>query len=37
MKSKQPQTPEQIIHILRSFKNFIEKKNSISPQIRCQT
>ncbi|CAD8082276.1 unnamed protein product [Paramecium primaurelia] len=34
---KQPQTPEQIIYILRSFKSYIGKKNSISPQTRCQT
>ncbi|CAD8166484.1 unnamed protein product [Paramecium pentaurelia] len=37
MKSKQAQTPEQIIHILRSFKSLMGKQNSMSPQTRCQT
>ncbi|CAD8115815.1 unnamed protein product [Paramecium sonneborni] len=37
MRSKQTQTPEQIIHILRSFKSYIGKTNSMSPQTRCST
>ncbi|CAD8112700.1 unnamed protein product [Paramecium sonneborni] len=37
MRSQQTQTPEQIIYILRSFKSYMGKTHSMSPQTRCQT
>ncbi|CAD8199700.1 unnamed protein product [Paramecium octaurelia] len=37
MKQRKVQTPQEIIAFLRSFKNYIRKPYSMSPQSRCQT
>ncbi|CAD8117312.1 unnamed protein product [Paramecium sonneborni] len=37
MKQRKVQSPQEIIAFLRSFKNYLRKPHSMSPQSRCQT